>query len=66
MVVDTDDRASNTLSASRVAVTLQVPADVNVNCVPFATQDAEPLSETAYKIAPEPDPPDVVNWIGVP
>ena len=47
IVVDADDRASNTLSASRVAVTLHVPADVNVNCVPITTQDAEPVSETA-------------------
>ncbi len=61
MVVAAEERESNTLSASRVAITLHVPADVNVNCVPFTTQDAEPLSETAYEIAPEPDPPDVVN-----
>ena len=42
-----DERASNTLSASRVAVTLHEPADVNVSCVPFTTHDAEPVSDTA-------------------
>ena len=66
IVVEIDERASNTLSASRVAMTLHVPADVNVNCDPLTTQDAEPVSETAYEIAPEPDPPDAVNWIGDP
>lgn len=59
IVVDADDRASNTLSASRVAVTLHEPADVNVNCVPITAQDAEPVSETAYDKAPEPDPPAI-------
>ena len=47
IVVAIDERASNTLSASRVAVTLHVPVEVNVNCVPLTTQDAEPVSETA-------------------
>ena len=61
IVVEIDERASNALSASRVAMTLHVPADVNVNCVPLTAQDAEPVSETAYEIAPEPDPPDVVS-----
>lgn len=46
IVVDDDERASNTLSASRVATTLQVPAEVKVSCVPFTTHDAVPVSET--------------------
>ena len=66
IVVEIDERASNTLSASRVAVTLHEPADVNVNCVPFTTHDAEPSSDTANDTAPEPDPPDVVKAMGVP
>jgi hypothetical protein len=61
IVVEADERASNTLSASRVAVTLQEPADVNVNCVPFTTHDAEPSSDTAKDTEPVPEPPDVVN-----
>ncbi len=61
IVVADDERESNTLSASRVATTLQEPADVNVNCVPFTTHDAEPSSETANDTEPEPEPPVVVN-----
>jgi hypothetical protein len=61
IVVEADERASKTLSASRVAVTLQEPAELNVNCVPFTTHDAEPSSDTAKDTEPEPEPPDVVN-----
>jgi hypothetical protein len=61
IVVEADERASNTLSASRVATTLQEPADVNVSCVPFTTHDAEPSSDTAKDTEPEPEPPVVVN-----
>ena len=61
IVVDADERASNTLSASRVAVTLHEPAEVKVNCVPFTTHEAEPLSETEYDNAPDPEPPAEVN-----
>jgi hypothetical protein len=66
IVVEADERESNTLSASRVAVTLQEPAELNVNCVPFTTHDAEPSSDTAKDTEPEPEPPDVVSAIGVP
>ena len=47
IVVDADDRASNTLSDSRVAVTLHEPADVKLNCAPLTTHEADPVSETA-------------------
>ena len=47
IVVDAEERASKMLSVSRVAMSLHVPADVNVNCVPLTTHDAEPLSDTA-------------------
>lgn len=66
MVVAADDRASNTLSESRVAITLHDPAELNVSCVPFTTHDAEPASDTAYETEPEPEPPVEVNAIGVP
>ncbi len=66
MVVAAEERESNTLSASRVATTLQVPAELNVSCVPFTTHDAEPVSDTANDKIPEPDPPDVAKAIGVP
>jgi hypothetical protein len=66
IVVEADERESNTLSASRVAVTLQEPADVNVNCVPLTTHDAEPSSDTEYDNDPLPEPPEIVNATGVP
>ena len=66
IVVEADERESNTLSASRVAVTLQEPAELNVNCVPLTTHDAEPSSDTEYDNDPLPEPPEIVNATGVP
>ena len=66
IVVAADDRALKTLSAFRVAITLQVPTDVNDNNDPVSLHDAEPVSDTAYDKDPVPEPPEIVNSIGVP
>ena len=66
IVVAADDRALKILSASRVAITLHVPTDVNDNNDPVSLHDAEPVSDTAYDNEPEPEPPEIVNSIGVP
>jgi hypothetical protein len=66
MVVTADDRESNTLSASRVATTRHVPTVVKLKSEPETEHDAEPASDTKNDTVPEPEPPEVVNVIGVP
>ena len=66
IVVTDEDRESNTLSASRVAVTLHVPTAVKLNTEPETEHDAVPASDSANNTVPAPEPPEVVNVIGVP
>jgi hypothetical protein len=66
IVVAADDLALKTLSPSRVATTLHVPTDVNDNKDPVSLHDADPVSDTEYDNEPEPEPPEIVNSIGVP
>ena len=66
IVVTDEDRESNTLSASRVATTRHVPTAVKLNTEPETEQEAEPASDSANDTVPEPEPPEVVNVIGVP
>jgi hypothetical protein len=66
MVVDADERESNTLSASRVAITRQVPTVVKLKSAPETEHDAVPASETEYVKAPDPELPDITNATGVP
>jgi hypothetical protein len=66
IVVAADDRALKILSASRVAITLHVPTDVNDSNDPVSLHDADPVSDTAYDTEPVPEPPEIVNSIGVP
>jgi hypothetical protein len=66
IVVASEDRALKTLSPSRVAITLQVPTDVNDNKDPVSLHDADPVSDTEYDKDPEPEPPEMVKSIGVP
>jgi hypothetical protein len=66
IVVAADDLALKTLSPSRVAITLQVPTDVNDNKDPVSLHDADPVSDTAYETDPVPEPPEIVKSTGVP
>ena len=66
MVVDADERESNTLSASRVAITRHVPTVVKLKSAPETEHDAVPASDIAYVKAPEPELPVIANAIGVP
>ena len=66
IVVAADDLALKTLSPSRVAITLQVPTDVNDNNDPVSLHDADPVSDTEYDNEPEPEPPEIVKSTGVP
>ena len=66
IVVAADDRALKILSASRVAITLHVPTDVNDSNDPVSLHDADPASDTEYDKDPVPEPPEIVNSIGVP
>ena len=66
IVVDADERESNTLSASRVAITRQVPTVVKLKSAPETEHDAVPASEIEYVKAPDPELPDITNAIGVP
>ena len=66
IVVTDEDRESNTLSASRVAVTRHVPAAVKLNTEPETEHDAVPASDTKNDTVPEPEPPEVINVSGEP
>jgi hypothetical protein len=66
IVVDADERESNTLSASRVAITRQVPTVVKLKSAPETEHDAVPTSATEYVKAPDPELPEITNAIGVP
>ena len=66
IVVTADERESNTLSASRVATTRQVPTLVKLKSEPETEHEAVPASESANNTVPDPEPPEVVNVIGVP
>ena len=61
IVVTAEERASKTLSESRVAITLHEPALENDSCVPTTTHEAKPVSNTEYATEPLPEPPAVVS-----
>jgi hypothetical protein len=66
IVVTDEDRESNTLSASRVATTRQVPTEVKLKSEPETEHEAVPASDRANNTVPDPEPPEVVNVIGEP
>ena len=66
IVVTAEDRESNTLSASRVATTRHVHTVVKLKVEPETEHDAVPASDSANNTVPAPEPPEVVNVIGVP
>jgi hypothetical protein len=61
IVVALEETAEKPSAAALVAVTSQVPAEVNDNVEPETVQPAVPASETTKVTAPDPLPPLVVS-----